>query len=866
MPKGEDVTTRFRVDISELKKGISEANRQIRSANAEFKAASSGMEDWQSSADGLEAKVRQMSKVLAAEESKLAGYRAQLDAVKGAAEENARRAEDLAKAHAEASAEFGEGSEEARRLQRALKDVLKEQASNEAQAESLAATVANQTARVNRASSELGKYETSLKESQTATSRLSSEMDAQQSELSRLKSAYADAVIAQGKDSDAARALKGDIESLSSELAKNRKRMSDAQSAADGLDRSLDGAGAAAEEADSGFTLLRGSMAVLSGTLLSAAAGAISNLGSQLLGLAESTREYREDIGKLDTAFEASGKTADVARGVYKDLFAVIGEEDRTVETAGHLAKLCTTQEDLSAWTTICTGVLGTFGDSLPVESLTEAANETAKTGQVTGALADALNWAGVSEGDFQASLDACSTEQERQSLITETLSGLYSDAAGKYRENNESVMEARRASSDYADTLADLGEKMEPVATALTSGMDTIAGKAAELVESADMSGIVSGIEAAADAIGGFMTWVVDNKDAVVAGLTAIVAGIAGFAAASMVQTAVTAFQGLITAIKGATTAQQVLNVVMAGNPIGVIVGLISALVAAFVYLWNTSDQFRAFWIGLWEQVKAAAQDVANAIVTFFTVDVPNGFNQFTAFLQGLPGTVGAFFSDLLARALQWGSGMVAQAQQAGSGFVEGVRGFVANLPSTVLGFLDQALGEVASWGGSLMAKGGDAINMLIDGVKSAAAGIGSAVASIGSDIVWGVWNGIQGAAAQFASNVQGFFSGIVDGAKSALGINSPSKVMAREVGRWIPEGTIDGMRSRFGALKAVAAEMGDVVAGTSAPRAKSAAREGGAGGNVYNFYQTNNSPKALSRREIYRQTRRQLRAAGAW
>ena len=80
----------------------------------------------------------------------------------------------------------------------------------------------------------------------------------------------------------------------------------------------------------------------------------------------------------------------------------------------------------MSQWTDIAAGVWATFGDSLPIEGLTEASNETAKTGKLTGVLADALNWAGISEDDFQSSLDGCNSEQERAALITDTLNGLY--------------------------------------------------------------------------------------------------------------------------------------------------------------------------------------------------------------------------------------------------------------------------------------------------------------------------------------------------------------------------------------------------------------------------------------------------------
>lgn len=192
------------------------------------------------------------------------------------------------------------------------------------------------------------------------------------------------------------------------------------------------------------------------------AAGAAA-AGAALIGVAESTREYRTEQGKLQAAFQTSGFSAETARKTYEGLNGVLGDSGQAVEAANHLAKLATNEKDLATWTDICTGVYATFGDSLPIEGLTEAANETAKTGALTGGLADALNWAGVNEESFQASLDKCSTEQERQALITETLNGLYTDAADKYREVNGAIIDANTAQDSLNNAMAGIGAAVEP-------------------------------------------------------------------------------------------------------------------------------------------------------------------------------------------------------------------------------------------------------------------------------------------------------------------------------------------------------------------------------------------------------------------
>lgn len=214
-----------------------------------------------------------------------------------------------------------------------------------------------------------------------------------------------------------------------------------------------------------GNTLVNGAKTV--GKFAVGFAGAATAAGGALMAIAETTREYREEQGKLQAAFQTSGFTAEEATNTYRALNGVLGDSGQAVEAANHLAQLTNNEKELQAWTDICTGVFATFGDSLPIEGLTEAANETAKVGQVTGPLADALNWAGVSEDAFNESLAACTSEQERQALITETLNGLYTDAADKYREVNGEVIAANEAQDKLNSAMAGIGAAVEPFVTA---------------------------------------------------------------------------------------------------------------------------------------------------------------------------------------------------------------------------------------------------------------------------------------------------------------------------------------------------------------------------------------------------------------
>lgn len=192
----------------------------------------------------------------------------------------------------------------------------------------------------------------------------------------------------------------------------------------------------------------------------------ITAIAAAMVALAESTREYRLEMGKLETAFTSAGHTTEEAAETYRTLYSILGETDRAVEASQHIAKLCANEKEMKAMTEACIGAFALFDDSLPIEGLMEAANETAKTGQLTGVLTDALNWAGSSEEEFQKKLDACNTERERAAIITEELIELYADSAESYKKNNEEIINATIAQEKLNAATAKWGEVAEPLAT----------------------------------------------------------------------------------------------------------------------------------------------------------------------------------------------------------------------------------------------------------------------------------------------------------------------------------------------------------------------------------------------------------------
>lgn len=200
------------------------------------------------------------------------------------------------------------------------------------------------------------------------------------------------------------------------------------------------------------------------------ALGAIVALTGAMVALGKSSMEFRKTQAQLVAGFQSMGMSAKQAGRVYEDLFGFLGESDRAVEAANQLAHLSQNSEALTEWTTILQGVYAKFPDSLPVESLAEAANETSRTGVITGALADALNWAGASEEAFQAALDNTNSAAEREALIRSTLNGLYSGAASLYQQNNKALIEYNKSQVALDIALAEATKYVTPLMTSLNN------------------------------------------------------------------------------------------------------------------------------------------------------------------------------------------------------------------------------------------------------------------------------------------------------------------------------------------------------------------------------------------------------------
>lgn len=417
----------------------------------------------------------------------------------------------------------------------------------------------------------------------------------------------------------------------------------------DQANRALDETGQRAQETSEETESAFSKIGAVAGKIVRGIGIASVALGGAWLAAIEGSREYRTEMGKLDTAFIVNGHSSEAAKKTYSDLNAVLGDSGQAVEAAQHLAKLTDNEKDLQTWTDICTGVYATFGESLPIEGLTEAANETAKTGILTGGLTDALNWAGVSEEAFQEKLDACSNEQERQKLIMDTLNKTYSEASEQYKTTNKDVMDAQKAQEKLTDAFAQLGAVGEPILTAIKE-------KVAEMVKAA-----VPHLQNLVNKVKDVKKWVQDNKKTIDIWKAAIVGAVASVASFVLILKWGAIMNAAKTAIMGVRGAILLLNAAMKANIIGLIVSLVIGLVAAFVTLWKNNEGFRAFWINLWSKIRSACSTAITGI--------KNKFND----LKDAAGKVKRWFTEMGESI----SDKMESAQKAVKKVVDKIKGF---------------------------------------------------------------------------------------------------------------------------------------------------------------------------------------------
>lgn len=445
------------------------------------------------------------------------------------------------------------------------------------------------------------------------------------------------------------------------------------------MERQLDNLSTAADDAADSISDMDDTTSTFSDML---SAGAIiegvKSIVSTISDISESAMEYRKIMASLEVSSESAGYTAEQTADTFSKLYGVLGDEQATATTIANLQAIGLSQGDLTRLTEGAIGAWARYGDSIPIDSLAEAINETIQTGTVTGSFADVLNWAGTSEDAFNEALQGANSSAERANIVLQELSrqGLM-EAGTAWQQNNADIVATNQATNEMNESFARISEMATPVIAELKSAVADL------------LSGILDMIE---------------NKDPWL----------------SVIIGAATAFGTLAVAlnigkmIDSVKTSILALNAALSANPIALVVAAIAGLIAAIVYLWNTNESFRNFVISAFNIIKQAALDLANAIKNFFTVTIPGAFNIAKNKAIEIKNGIMTTFNNLK----------------------NGIKNTVSNIKNAIIDGISAAVDFIKGLPAQAVGWGKDFINGLADGIVSAAQGLVEKVKNIAGDI----------------------------------------------------------------------------------------------------------------------------------
>lgn len=853
MAQNEPITTKFKVDISDLKKGISEANQSIKLANAQFKAASAGMEDWQKTTQGVEAKLSQLNSVLGAQKSKLANYQKQLQQLEQAQQENGKRAEELKAKYQEEVRQFGENSKKAQELKTALNGVEKEQLANEKAADRMRVTMLNQQAAVSRTEREIKDYESSLK-------KIKSGLKGLDDAIGLVAGAFV-GVLAEG--------IKTVLNSLKDFTLEGDEAMSKFQASTGVSEKAM---GQFKKEILSLYK---------------------SGAGESITDVAEAMAEVKRQLKETDPSKlkELTDKAISL-----RDTFGFdISESVRTVNQMMTQFGINSTE----AFNLLVQGaqagldkngnlldVINEFGPKFGQMGLsaTDMFNML-KKGADAGVfdidkLGDAMNEfsINVKDGTANDAFKALGLDVEKttkafgkggksaKDAFAKVMTGL-SEVKDPIKQNKLGVQlfgsmwedTGGKAILAMKDTEGAIDKTKNSMEDLQNKRFDNIRNEFTKIGRSIQIDVLYPIAQKLLPGIKNFVDYCTKNLDTLIPVITGVGTALGAIFIVNRIATFVSNLQMLVGIIKGwelATKAQAVaqgiLNAVLNANPLVLIITAIAAVVAAIVTLIATNEKFRNKVLEVFNAAKAVIGGFVNTVVQFFTTTLPNGFKNavnavvnfgknvisgiatlpakflklVTSIIKGVTkwgtqlvskgGSVAKGFlkavikaitflptqyyniiTKVLPKVVSWGAKLVSKGVTAAKNFLSRVVSGVKSLPSKIYGAISGAISRVATWGSNLVSKGKAAAKnfatAVINGIKS----IPGKVTSIGKNIVQGIWSGISGAAGWLADKVKSFASGIVKNIKDKLKIKSPSRVMRDEVGKHIVTGIIAGMTS---------------------------------------------------------------------
>lgn len=413
-----------------------------------------------------------------------------------------------------------------------------------------------------------------------------------------------------------------------------------AQDDIEGLGNGMDRLPEQTKPATQGFTVFKGILADLGSSVIQTVIGKVGSLAGSLFDLIDATSEYSTMQAKLSGSATTFGYSVDYAKGQYQEFYKYLGDDQMATNAITNLLGMKVSTDTVSASASAAIGVWSAYGDSIPIESLTESMNESAQVAQVTGTLADAINWArrsnedwsaamaghteaqkafnkAIADGETQedaysAALAACADTQERADLIAQTLNQTFGQSKQTYDELSQSTLDLNASELRLKDAQANLASSVTPLKTemndlkanalnALKPAVDKASGAMQDMIKDVDWDGFGKTAEDAMDTVVDALQFCIDHGEELTsvmkgAGTAFIMYKSSSLLAAGATKTATAALNVFTKGTKAAETAQKALNIAQKGSAWGLLAGLIAGAGVALVsYVGNLIETAKA-------------------------------------------------------------------------------------------------------------------------------------------------------------------------------------------------------------------------------------------------------------------------------
>lgn len=606
------------------------------------------------------------------------------------------------------------------------------------------------------------------------------------------------------------------LNKLEQELGQNEKALDEMdkglRDTETGLEKFGDGADKAEKEAGGLSSSLKD--AFTGGAIVAG----IQALASGITNLIDETTEYRRIMASLEISSQNAGYSAEETAQTYRTLYGVLGDEQTAATTTSNLQALRLSQEQLNDVTNATIGAWATYGDSIPIDSLSEAINETAKVGTVTGTFADVLNWAGTSEDDFNAKLAACSTESERMNLIMQELANQGLVAAGEaWQKNNQDITATNQATADLQSTMAEFAKILSPIVAAVKGAFNDVLQVVLGLVNAFQTGGIDGFMQELQNVIGNITGFLSGNSmnfteigATIINGITdgirtygpqildmiGEVFGSIGENLPAMLEVLLTALQGLgdmltefapVLVQKGFEMLQSLVSGLVEAIPM--LVEKVPVLISTFANIIN--DNFPTILAKGVELVGQLIMGLIQAIPTI-VANIPQIISAIVDTLTAFNWVnLGNTIITSLGNGIKNMGGFVKESAQ---NILNNIKNKIQELPGNLMTIGRNAISDL---GGAIRGAVGvvtSAASNIVSSIVNTISGIPGRMLSIGKNIVQGLWNGISDMTGWIIGKIQGFGESVLGGIKDFFGIASPSKVMRDQVGRYMAEGIAVG------------------------------------------------------------------------